>query len=78
ITQQVKDGSEEMLVGSKEVINESKNLERVTQEITGSMNEMATGTEQINIAVHRVNELSNKNRENIDLLVREVSKFKVA
>ncbi|MCL2804583.1 MAG: methyl-accepting chemotaxis protein [Treponema sp.] len=77
ITQQVKNGSQEMLIGSKEVINESKNLERVTQEITGSMNEMATGTEQINIAVHRVSELSNKNRENIDLLVREVSKFKV-
>jgi len=77
ITMQVKSGSEEMLEGSKEVIQESKNLERVTQEITGSMNEMAIGTEQINVAVHRVNELSNKNRENIDLLVREVSKFKV-
>ena len=77
ITQQVKGGSQEMLEGSKEVIQESKNLERVTQEITGGMNEMATGADQINIAVHRVNELSNKNREDIDLLVHEVSRFKV-
>jgi len=77
ITLQVKTGSQEMLEGSKEVIHESKNLERVTQEITGSMNEMAIGTQQINVAIHRVNELSNINRENIDLLVREVSKFKV-
>ena len=77
ITQQVKGGSIEMLEGSKEVIHESKNLERVTQEITGGMNEMASGAEQINVAVNRVNEISVQNRENISLLVREVSKFKV-
>ncbi|MDR0315312.1 MAG: methyl-accepting chemotaxis protein [Treponema sp.] len=77
ITQQVKGGSTEMLEGSKEVILESKNLEKVTQEITGSMNEMASGTEQINVAVHRVNEISGKNRENIDMLIQEVSRFKV-
>ena len=77
ITQQVKGGSEEMLEGSKEVIQESKNLEKVTQEITGGMNEMATGAEQINVAVNRVNELSGQNRDNIDILVREVSRFKI-
>jgi len=66
-----------MLVGSKEVIKESKNLEIVTQEITGGMNEMASGAEQINTAVNRVNEISGKNKESIDLLVREVSRFKV-
>jgi methyl-accepting chemotaxis protein len=38
---------------------------------------MATGADQINVAVHRVNELSGKNRENIDMLLREVAKFKV-
>jgi methyl-accepting chemotaxis protein len=78
ITQQVKSGSEEMLEGSKEVINESQNLEKVTQEITGGMNEMASGAEQINVAVHHVNEISNKNREGIEILIREVSRFKVA
>jgi methyl-accepting chemotaxis protein len=41
------------------------------------MNEMASGAEQINVAVNRVNEITEKNRENIDLLMQEVSKFKV-
>ncbi|GHV94487.1 methyl-accepting chemotaxis protein [Spirochaetia bacterium] len=77
ITQQVKVGSAEMLEGSREVIKESKNLEVVTQEITGGMNEMATGADQINVAVNRVNELTGQNRENIDLLVQEVSRFKI-
>ena len=77
ITRHVKSGSLEMLEGSEEVIKEGKNLEMVTQEITGSMNEMASGAEQINVAVNRVNEISVQNRENINLLVKEVSKFKV-
>jgi methyl-accepting chemotaxis protein len=41
------------------------------------MNEMATGADQINAAVHQVNTISGKNKENIDVLVKEVSKFKV-
>jgi methyl-accepting chemotaxis protein len=77
ITQNVKSGSEEMFEGSKQVLKEGSNLERVTQEITGGMNEMAIGSEQINVAVNQVNDLSEKNRENIDLLVKEVSRFKV-
>jgi methyl-accepting chemotaxis protein len=77
ITRQVKSGSVEMLDGSKEVIQESKNLEMATQEITNGMNEMAAGAEQINAAVTRVNAISGQNKENIDVLVQEVSKFKV-
>ncbi|GHV76955.1 methyl-accepting chemotaxis protein [Spirochaetia bacterium] len=77
ITQQVKGGSLEMLEGSKEIITEGKNLEMATQEITNGMNEMATGADQINVAVNRVNEISGDNKENIDILVREVSRFKV-
>jgi methyl-accepting chemotaxis protein len=77
ITQMVKGGSDEMLEGSREVISEGKNLEMVTQEITNGMNEMASGADQINVAVNRVNEISGQNKENIDTLVREVSRFKV-
>jgi len=77
ITNNVKAGSQQMLQGSKEVISESKNLESVTQEITGGMNEMAAGANQINSAVNRVNELSGKNRQSIETLLLEVSKFKV-
>jgi methyl-accepting chemotaxis protein len=77
VTQNVKSGSEEMLEGSKEILKEGENLEKATEEITGGMNEMASGAEQINIAVNQVNDLSSKNRENIDMLVREVARFKV-
>jgi methyl-accepting chemotaxis protein len=77
ITQEVKGGSQEMLEGSKEVITEGRNLEMATQEITNGMNEMATGADQINIAVTRVNGVSVQNKETIDGLVQEVSRFKV-
>jgi methyl-accepting chemotaxis protein len=77
ITQQVKGGSTEMLEGSREVIHESKNLDMVTAEITRGINDMVSGAEHINSAISRVNELSRQNRDNIDALVREMSKFKV-
>jgi methyl-accepting chemotaxis protein len=76
-TQLVKDSSVEMLEGSKQVIRESKNLELTTQEIANGMNEMASGAEEINTAVTRVNAVSGENKESIDVLVREVAKFKV-
>ena len=66
-----------MLEGSRQVITEGKNLEMATAEITGGMNEMATGADQINIAVNEVNNLSGRNKENIDILVKEVSRFKI-
>jgi methyl-accepting chemotaxis protein len=52
-------------------------LEKATQEITGGMNEMASGADHINIAVHNVSGLSVKNRDGISTLMREVSRFKV-
>jgi methyl-accepting chemotaxis protein len=38
---------------------------------------MSSGAQQINVAVNHVNEISGKNREGIDTLMREVSRFKV-
>jgi methyl-accepting chemotaxis protein len=77
LTKLVKSGSEEMRTGSREVISESKNLSGLTQEITNGMNEMAAGAEQINVAVTRVSEISVENKNHIDTLVSEISKFKV-
>jgi methyl-accepting chemotaxis protein len=76
-TQTVKGGSKEMLEGSRQIIEESKNLEAVTQEINNGMNEMAIGADEINVAVNRVNNISGENKKSIDVLVEEVSKFKV-
>jgi len=77
ITRLVKEASNQMLEGAKEVIQESNNLEKATQEITVGMNEMASGANHINIAVNHVNGVSGKNREAINDLMREVSRFKV-
>jgi methyl-accepting chemotaxis protein len=49
----------------------------VTQEITGGVNDMAARTDQINEAVSRVNQISSQNKEYIDNLEFEVSKFKI-
>jgi len=77
ITRQVKDGSNEMLQGAEEVIRESENLDKATQEITSGMNEMASGTDYINRAINSANDISGKNREATNLLMQEVSRFKV-
>jgi len=77
ITGSVKSSSKEMLDGSTEVIRESENLEKITSEITSGMNEMAIGADEINTAVHHVNDITVENRQNIELLIREVSRFKV-
>ena len=77
ITRQVKDGSNEMHNGAKEVIRESESLDKATAEITLGMNEMAIGANHINSAVNHVNEISGRNREAIDVVIREVSRFKV-
>jgi methyl-accepting chemotaxis protein len=77
ITNTVKHGSEEMLTGSQEIAKESRNLEHATQEIANGMSEMALGADQINIAIHDVDSISRKNKETIDVLAQEVSRFKV-
>jgi methyl-accepting chemotaxis protein len=76
ITGGVKVSSKEMNAGSKEVIATSRTLESITREITSGMNEMAVGADQINTAVNRVNEISDRNKNDIDELIRELDKFK--
>jgi len=61
---------------SEDIIRESGNLETITAEISGGMNEMAIGADQINSAVQRVNEISEENKRNINTLTAEIEKFK--
>ncbi|MDR0539616.1 MAG: methyl-accepting chemotaxis protein [Spirochaetaceae bacterium] len=75
VTGMVKDSTTEMLQGSQQVVSESRNLGHVTQELENGMNEIASGAEQINTAVGRVNTISGDNKQHIDNLVGEVSKF---
>jgi methyl-accepting chemotaxis protein len=77
LTQMVKGGSIEILEGSKEVIMESRNLEKATAEISNGMNEMAGGAGRIDFAVNQVEAISKTNKDCIDTLFAEVSRFKV-
>ena len=62
VTEKVRTRSSDMLTDSGEVAKEMNKLDGLTQVITGSMDEMATGAVQINNAVVDVNELVQKNR----------------
>ena len=73
ITQQVSVGSDEMFKGVNEVIQECKNLERTTQDIT----KMTYGTDQIDAVMSKTNSISVVNRNNIEALMKEVSRFNV-
>jgi methyl-accepting chemotaxis protein len=78
ITGEVKGSAQKMRGGSREVIEESKTLERITAEIGDGMQEMASRAEQIDKAVNRVNDISLENQKQIEALMGEVSRFKVA
>ena len=77
VTNQVNDGSAEMLRGGENVAEEMQKLDELTRVITDSMNEMASGAVQISNAVQEVNAISQKNKESIENLSKEVNKFKV-
>ena len=77
VTMEVQSGSEEMLKGGEGVVTEMHNLSNLTHIITDSMNEMASGAMQINGSVQEVHEIAQKNKQSIEALAREVSKFKV-
>jgi methyl-accepting chemotaxis protein len=77
-TQKVREGSEAMLTGSKEVIGEGKNLDALTADLTNGMSETATGMSQINAAITRIQSISQENKEDIAILIQEITKFKIA
>ena len=77
VTNQVNDGSAEMLRGGENVAQEMQKLDELTRVISDSMNEMSSGAVQIRNAVTEVNEITQKNKVSIENLSNEVKKFKV-
>ena len=77
VTNEVQEGSGQMLHGGETVAGEMQKLDGLTRIITDSMNEMALGAEQISDAVREVREITEENKQNIDSLVGEVKKFKI-
>ena len=66
-----------MLSGSVHASQAMQKLTEITKVITNNMEEMATGTMQINNAVQEINQITQKNKDNIDTLVVEMKRFKV-
>ncbi|MCL2070466.1 MAG: methyl-accepting chemotaxis protein [Treponema sp.] len=77
ITGLVKSASADIAMDSKDVVAQSSSLKMITHDVSGGMDWIAIGGEQINMAVNKVNEISVKNKNNIDTLSMEISKFKV-
>jgi methyl-accepting chemotaxis protein/purine-cytosine permease-like protein len=78
LSQNVRSESEEMFLGTKEVITEGNNLETLTTDLTNGINEIALGMNQINTAISRVSEIAAENKESITVLVQSLSRFKYA
>jgi methyl-accepting chemotaxis protein len=77
VTGEVRRVSEDMTAECREVLRQSDNLEELTRGIDEEIQEISTGSDQINSTVIHINGISEKNKANIDTLVEEVAKFKV-
>ena len=77
ITGRVKQSSGEMLSGSRRIIDHEERLGSITTEVTDNINEIAVSIEHISNAVLRAEEISEENSQNIDTLIREISRFKI-
>lgn len=76
ITSEVQTGSREMQEGSAVVMEEMQKVLHISQEVGQSIGEVSNGAEEINQSVQHVSDLSAKNKELIESLTREISKFK--
>jgi methyl-accepting chemotaxis protein len=77
ITQNVRTGSAEMLEGSRKVAAGGKTLEAGTVNVLDGMNGIVGGMTQINAAMARIQEISRQNKQSIDTLAENISKFKI-
>jgi methyl-accepting chemotaxis protein len=77
ITGQVKGRSAEMLQGSEKIGTEGKTLETLTADMINGMGEITAGVNQINVSIASIQGISQKNKESIEVLIREVRRFTV-
>lgn len=76
ITSEVKAGSNEMLVESQKVFEQSTLLGEINENVSGGISEMASGVLEINRAVTAVNQLAGQNRDSINSLTEKIGKFR--
>ena len=75
-TDKVKNESSQMLKSGDLVAKNMEDLTGITQIFTRSVDEIAHDINQINNAVQNVNQITQKNEQNIELLHKEVEKFR--
>ncbi|MDR1176292.1 MAG: methyl-accepting chemotaxis protein [Treponema sp.] len=78
VTGEVCRASEDMTAECREILRQSGNLEGLTRKIDEEINEISVGSDQINNTVTHINGISEKNKVNINALVEDMAKFKVA
>jgi methyl-accepting chemotaxis protein len=77
ITDQVKNRSEEMLLGSEKIVAQGKILETITGDMMNGMGEIASAFNHISVFIASIHGISQKNKENIEGLIREAGRFTV-
>ena len=77
VTGLVRKSSSDMTNESKDVLDQSNSLKVTTAEIAGDMDEMTKSMDEISGAFTRVQEITEENKDNIGVLTRDMSRFKV-
>ncbi|MDR0290938.1 MAG: methyl-accepting chemotaxis protein [Treponema sp.] len=77
VTGLVRSASSDMAAESKKIMDESRDLKRITVEVADSMDQMTESVDQISSAVTRVEGITEENKENIGSLGGEIARFKV-
>jgi methyl-accepting chemotaxis protein len=77
LTQNVRAGSSDMLERSRKVAEGGKAMEAAAKNMLSGMDGIVGGMAQINGAIARIQEISRTNKQSIDALVGNISKFRV-
>ena len=77
ITGDVRDGSKTMAGSSLQIQSEMQRLSNITTEINGGMSEISIGAVEINQSINEISELGVQNKDFVEKLNTETSRFKV-
>lgn len=71
----VQGGAGEMSRANEQILGVVSDLNDQTSHMRQSMDEIAAGTREINRSVTNVNDLSNRNRESVEMIISQVERF---
>jgi methyl-accepting chemotaxis protein len=70
-------GSAEMDQGTQTILDEMQRLVGISQQVQGSMSEIAHGTEDINRAVSAIHDQTDETKRSVEKIVEETGRFKL-